>query len=292
MTPPPDVAILTHAADRLFERTKYLIHAVSKEWEAIGLRVAVLRGVRAFVPAGVLIPHVDMTVMPPEYIAFARRYPRVLNRDVVDISKSSFSENIVGPGSPETGPVIVKTDRNHGGLPELRLEAMPRARLFFEKLRSRLVSMRSPRWRDVEVLDRGSYPVFPALKDVPREIFANPHLIVERYVAEIEGGRYCVRFCYALGSREFTVRLTSKNPVIKASTSEGCERVESSSEVALWRRRLGLDYGKIDYVVRDGKAVVLDVNTTPAYSALERYGLTGAVARELAEGIRESEATP
>ena len=73
--------------------------------------------------------------MPPEYRTFARRYTRVVNLGVSDIFRTSFSENLVRPGSPEEGPVIVKTNRNHGGLPELRLRRLARVRLLYERLR-------------------------------------------------------------------------------------------------------------------------------------------------------------
>jgi hypothetical protein len=282
MTPTPDVAILTHRRDRLFDETDYLIHALSKEWESVGLRVAVLRGIGVFTPAGALVPHVDTTVMPSEYRAFARRYTRVVNLGVSDVFRTSFSENLVRAESPEDGPVIVKTNRNHGGLPELRLRRLSRLRLLYERVRPR-----PRRWRKVEILDSGTYPVYPSIAQVPREVFENPRLVVERFLPEREGELYAVRYCYALGSREVTVRLTSKQPVIKGSSSVACERIENSPELAVLRRRLGLDYGKIDFVQRDGRAVLLDVNPTPACAALEKYGLVEEVAQELAPGIRE-----
>jgi hypothetical protein len=282
MTAIPDVAILTHRRDRLFSKTDYLIHALSKEWESAGLRVVVLRGIETFTPAGALVPHVDTTAMPPEYRDFTRRYPRVVNLGVSDVFRTSFSENLVGPASPEDGPVIVKTNRNHGGLPELRLRRLPRLRLLYRRLRRR-----PRRWRKVEFLDSGSYPVYPSISRVPREVFENPRLVVERFLPEREGELYAVRYCYALGFREVTVRLTSKHPIIKGSSSVGCERVENSEELRVLRRRLGLDYGKIDFVQRDGRVVVLDVNPTPACASLEKFGLVEEAARDLAPGIAD-----
>ena len=53
-----------------------------------------------------------------EYGAVLDAHPRVVNRQVRDSSKRRVSRNLVRPGDGWEGPVIVKTDRNHGGLPE------------------------------------------------------------------------------------------------------------------------------------------------------------------------------
>ena len=55
-------------------------------------------------------------------------------------------------------------------------------------------------------------------------------------------------------------------------------------ELRAWRHRLGFDYGKFDFVVRDGVPILLDVNRTPTVPP----NLTDAVRRgqgELARGI-------
>ena len=44
-------------------------------------------------------------------------------------------------------------------------------------------------------------------------------------------------------------------------------RVEPHPAMREARRRLGFDYGKFDYVERDGGAVLLDANPTPSYGA-------------------------
>ncbi len=66
-----------------------------------------------------------------------------------------------------------------------------------------------------------------------------------------------------------------------------CEPVDEGlpvpDEVLALRRELGLDYGKIDYVIHDGQVVILDVNRTPA-----QPGTPEATARavgDLADGI-------
>jgi hypothetical protein len=103
----------------------------------------------------------------------------------------------------------------------------------------------------------------------------------------MNGDRYCVRYCYALGSREFTLLLTSRNPVIKGSNVEAWEEVEGPPAVRHLRSQLGLDYAKIDYVLREGSVVLLDINRTPSSSTLDRLRLTEEVTHCLAEGIQE-----
>lgn len=101
------------------------------------------------------------------------------------------------------------------------------------------------------------------------------------------GDKYCARYCYALGSREFTLLLKSRSPVVKGSNVDAWEEVEGLPAVRDLRSKLGLDYAKIDYVLREGSVVLLDVNRTPACSILDRLRLTEKVAQRLAEGIRE-----
>ena len=288
-----DIAILTgETSDDSLESGKYLIHALSESWRAMGLRVAVLRGMRRFEPARLLVPHIDATVRPGGCDAFFQRYGRVVNRSLTDVSKSSFSENLVGTDFGYSGPVIVKTNRNYGGLPERRATAESSRRSLAERLRGRWAALfgASPSgvaWERVEWLDTSSYPVFRSLQDVPRAVFGNPHLVVESFAPEMEGDLYCVRFAYVFGPREITLRLKSRRPVVRGANAEVCEEVEGSPELAPWRRHLGLDYGKIDFVVHGGRPVLLDVNPTPAATTLVRHGLLRRVTDRLSGGVEE-----
>ena len=48
---------------------------------------------------------------------------------------------------------------------------------------------------------------------------------------------------------------------------------------------MGFDYGKFDYVIRDGQVVLFDVNRTPAHGALDIHHFTETVVPHLAAGI-------
>lgn len=284
---PNHIAILAHEGDRLFERTNYLIHPLAQLWRRKGLPVDVLRGTGPFLPARLVFPHIDLTVRPPEYEALLRRHRFVVNRRVLDVSKSTFSEVRVRRDSPDTGPVIVKTNRNHGGLPERRLSAPPVRRALGQRVSNPLRRvLRTPvEWERIQWLDTESYRIFAALRDVPDGVFENDNLLVERFVPEKEGRRYAIRYGYVLGSREITLRLVSQDPIIKGGNAERCDEVESPLGLAQLRRRIGLDYGKVDFVLHGGRFIPLDINPTPAAATLEEHGFLERVSSHLAEGI-------
>ena len=283
------IGILIHRDDAAFVYFKYLIKLIMKEWRAAGFAVEVIRGVDRFVPADMIISHVDLTVVPDEYREFLSQYPLVINRSVRDISKSAISSHLVGRDDPYAGPVIVKTDRNSGGFPEARMVGQ---RHLLRAVAARLT--RSGRsgarfqpgaipWAEVRHLKSGQYPVFPSLQEVPVDIFDNKHLVIEKFLPEIIDDSYHVRYYHFLGDREIAERYQSRNKVVKASSSIQYEIVTTPPELDQLRKELGLEYGKIDYVIHAGNLVVLDVNPTPGLPS--NAPLARRIARHLADGI-------
>src|SRR5262249_38216720 len=273
-----------------FGSVGYLIELLVREWRAMGFTVQVVQGVRHRARADLVVPHVNLTVIPAEYRDFLQAYPRVINRRVVDVSKSRSSTNLVGRDDGYTGPVIVKTECNYGGLPEQRLR--PRSRMGrWAGVARRLLPARRGRdaggtsWGSVQSLHPRDYPVFPSLREVPEEVFRNRNLVVEKFLPEITEDDYCVRYYYFLGSAGVSLLFRSKDRVIKAA-ADTVEEVPTPQELDEMREKLGFDYGKFDYVLRDGKVVLFDVNRTPATGALRPWGLAEEVARRLAGGIK------
>jgi hypothetical protein len=245
-----------------------------------------------FVTADVIIPHLDLTVTPDPYRDFLARYPLVVNGRVMDVSKSKISSNIVRKGDVYVGPVIVKTEWNYGGIPDSRLRINARsapsiARRIVRKAASTLGLGRTgpTPWKLVESMDSGSYPVFSSLREVPAEVFENKNLVVEKFLPEVEGGDYCLRYYYFFGDREMNFLFKSREKVVKGSNAFQCEEAPVPPELRAIRRRMGFDYGKFDYVLREGKVVLFDANRTPSYSTLEARQLARKAARHLAEGI-------
>lgn len=273
----------------------YLLGLLMAEWQKTGFDVQVIRGVEIFLPADLLIPHLDLTVVPDEYRTFMQRYPRVINQSVVDISKTKISSNLLAKGDAYRGPVIVKTDRNFGGVPEARLEAgTHRHRGSFSGLFGRMaakigktVTGATP-WRYVNELKTIEYPVFPSLADVPRGVFGNRNLIVEKFCPELEDGHYAVRYYWFCGDREISYRLVSTQPIIKVANAFRLEEVAVPAELRSMRQQLGFDFGKFDYAVHGGKVMLFDANRTPGGSFVKHTHCQPlhTIAHHLADGIR------
>ena len=264
-------------------RPSYLVYALAEAWQKQGLEVSRVHGIRERVEADLLIPQIDLTRTPPDYVEFIRSFPHVVNRDVVDISKRRISAHLLRGDEDYRGPVIVKTDSNSGGRPEYRL---------FRR-RHRLLA---PIWRSAAPIADAlglhvawqrvlrEYRIYDTLADVPARILRNRAFVVERFLPEKEGDRYFMRHYLCLGDHTRNVRVAGPTPLLKRAA---CETVDEGlpvpDAVLSLRRELGLDYGKIDYTMPAGEAVILDVARTPITP-----GTPAATARtvaDLADGI-------
>src|ERR1017187_10351647 len=245
------IAILFHEKDR-GRPLNYLINHIAELWREDGHEVVLLFGVTQFVPADLAILHVDLSVVPDEYLEFAKRYPIVLNGEVKDIRKSTFSQLLLKPGDPCDGKVIVKSNYNYAAVPE-RVLGVP--------LDPRGVSASffgSP-------LD---YQIFENPKAVPPLLFADPNIVVEKFQPEIENGLYISRAMVFLGDHATCARMTSKNPIVNSVTSIHTDYVEPHPDMVRLPKAMKFDYGKFDYVIHEGKPLLLDVNKTTAATNL------------------------
>jgi hypothetical protein len=140
-------------------------------------------------------------------------------------------------------------------------------------------------WGDIEYLRSTDYPVFPSRQDVPEAVFDNKNLVVEKFLPEVAEGKYCVRYYYFFGDKEVHKVFRSTEKVVKGTDEVQCDEVHLPAEICAIRQQLGMDYGKLDYVLRDGNVVLLDANRTPGYPALNKGQLYRTIARQLADGI-------
>jgi hypothetical protein len=209
---------------------------------------------------------VDLSIVPDEYIKFAQFYPIVLNGKVRDIRKSSFSKNIVKQNSTYNGKVIVKSNLNYAGAPEL-----------LSGLNKQLTSNQI--FKKPE-----DYKVYNKLSEVPHHFFNNKNIVVEKFLPEVENGLYVIRNYHFLGDRITSTKLTSKNPIVNGRTMIKSETVEPHPDIIKMRRELNFDYGKFDYVIHKGKVILFDINkttgaggipVTPELLAIRRYRATG-----------------
>ena len=277
------VVILLHDYQRGQRAQAYLIHALAEVWRKSGLEVSWQYGIRKRPQADLLIPQVDLTRLPDDYLAFIRSYPNVVNRQVVDISKRSFSEHLLEDGNDYPGPVIVKTNNNYGGWPE-RWLVLPRQRLLSLLCRE---ALRTP-WQAFAGLARQTvlrkYPIFNSLAEVPRGVFSNKALVVEKFLPEREGDWYFMRHYLFLGDHARNVRVVGKKPFLKRSACvPHDENLPVPPQLISLRRRLGFDYGKFDYTIHKGQVALLDVNWTPGSPGSAE--IAARAARDLAGGI-------
>jgi hypothetical protein len=275
------IELLFHARDRKAARRPYQLFAVAEAWRRAGHDVVVRRGVEGPVDADVVVNHVDLTVTPPEYVERLARFPVAINGRAVDLSKRRLSRHIVRFGDRWTGPVVVKTDRNYGGRREEEILSNRLARWW----RSVAEKVKRPTWRTRRSLPTDDYAVFPSPDAVPPEVYGNDALVVERFLPEREGDLYALRTLLVLGDRTICRRVLSPQPIVKAARVVRREEVEPHPDALAAAARIGLDHGKLDYVVREEGVVVFDANRTPAFGPRIAPDARDRIAAHLAEGL-------
>jgi hypothetical protein len=251
------IAVITHEYDRFQSRrgvllrrdSPYMLFDMLAELKRRGHSVRILRGPSTAHDADIAVLHVDATVTPADYVEYARGFPVCLNIGATDISKRRISGATVTRDSGWSGPVIVKSNLNHSGQPEKHMNRQ-----------SERAGKPLP-FPGVEGLAR--YEIHNSLADVAEELFSRSDLVVEKFIPEIEPDGFAARFWVFCGDRERCTRYVSPQSLVKGDDTIRSEPVPVPHELRALRRQLGFDYGKFDFVVHDGKAVLLDANKTP-----------------------------
>lgn len=282
------IAVLVHPAFGL-ETGSILLMMAQEYWTPAGHRLVVHSGPDTPPLADLAIPHVPLTRLPHRYAELAARYPRTINGSVVDISKRRIATDLVTEGEAYEGPVIVKTDLNHGGASERRLRRLEGG--VAKRLLSAVERHLPSHWTGR--LPRDRYLLFENKRDVPRWVWRSPGLIVQPFHVELRGDLYALHQWYFLGGRECVSTFLSRDPVVKLANV--VERLPLHQDVpqAIRRRRaeLNFDYGKFDYVISNGVPILLDANPTPTGPADQRktsrvLAICSALASGLAEFLR------
>src|SRR5260370_24794106 len=185
---PHTIAILFHENSRKRHLSSYAITFLAEFWRQDGTRVHYLFGTRKFVPADLLLIHVDLSVVPDEYLEFASRYPIALNRAAKDIRKSLISANLVRPGDSYSGKVIVKTDLNYGGSPERIIRRNPS---LWRRLSPCLFVRDSTDGSGFKA--PFDYRIYNSLAEVPPAVFERNDVVVEKFLPEQEENFFFVR---------------------------------------------------------------------------------------------------
>jgi len=140
----------------------------------------------------------------------SERYPVVLNGGTIDIRKRHVSRNLVRPNDGWLGPVVIKTDLNSGGTPEVRLTKMMR--------------------KGVEAIDlppggiSGEYRIVDTPSEVPASIWENPGFVVERFLPERDERGYWLRIWMFLGDRGVVRDISRRIRWSRARTSSRAAR--------------------------------------------------------------------
>jgi len=246
------IVLITHTYDNFRERS-FLLGSLAGHWLDAGHDVSLAEGLGNWPDGDVAVMHVDLSVVPAAYSEAARRYAVVVNGAATDVRKKRVSRHVVTQDDDWTGPVIIKTDLNYSGIPEMHAAQMFR---------------RDGKPADLPpgpvVSTTRPYPILRSLGEVPREVWANPGLVVERFLPEQDAHGYWVRAWVFFGDRERCTRYRGTHPIVKTATIVGREPAPVPEELRAERERLGFDYGKFDFVVHDGRATLFDANRTPS----------------------------
>jgi hypothetical protein len=243
------ILLLCHAHD-LFHARHFLVAGLVPHWTEAGHRVIVHEGARDVPEADVTILHVDRTVIPAEYVEALRGRAVVVNGRAIDLSKRRVSTHLVGPYDDYDGPVIVKTDANAGGVPEWLHEQVARRK------------GEAPPGPPAKYMTE-RYRIFDSVRRVPPRARLSPDLVIERFVPERDPRGYATRHWIFLGDRGWCSRVVGGQPVLKGADVVERTMVDVPDAIRARREELGLDFGKLDFVIHDGEPILLDANRTP-----------------------------
>jgi len=201
--------------------------------------------------------HVDLTDVPADFIAAAHRYKRCVNRDASTIRRTLYTRARVLPDDAFDGPVIAKTVLNSQGAPELRYQnrrsLAARARYTAKKF---LIPGYKRRLCP-------AYEIFDSLEDVPKSVWGDPRLLVERFLPgtmdlPIVKHRYDFFFEVELNTRVAYQSLLCDPETL----TEFDVDPDVPQAIRDLRKQLSLDFGAIDYFMEDGEAIPIDANKT------------------------------
>lgn len=279
----PELIIDIIIADPRDLRPKHHLAFLAEYWREAGHTVRVVEALSDDQPGDIGILHVDLTVVSDQIIDWADRYPVLVNRRLRDISKRVISRQLVSRDDDHSGAVIVKTDLNRGGKPELRRKRLWFLREPWAVLRRELA--RRTDWRLARTLPPDDYPILPSKQDVPAWVWQSPELVVERFAPEKIDGLFASRIWVFLGDRGYGRLELSESPTGRGTRAvERRYTSEIPEELHAFRRKHGMEFGKIDWVLTADGPVIFDANRTPSRVTVP-VGEDRDVMIDLSEGI-------
>lgn len=258
---------------------------------------AVPDGVSAFLPHLACTVTTNFPACRKELMsALKSRSIRVLNRDVVDISKKALQRccaqaklpvSLAMEDGDPAGLVIVKTNSNFGGKNELTLSDDQRSSLGVRKHSKEII--------------KGPYQyLIRPRKEIPANWWADDNLIIENYIDNDQDIYYR---CWIAGDHLALIEMSNPARVKKMGKSrllrhwmitlakDSAPTISASDsprrmieDLATFKTSFSLDFGSVDIVVNEDRVpYIIDVNSTPYYNTqLEVPGMT----EHLAAGLR------
>ena len=174
---------------------------------------------------------------------------------------------------------IVKSNLNYAGMPERNAARQqgPIARRLLSRVANRL-----HRQSKYTIQSKEDYRIYPTLSDVPRHYFRNDY-VVQKFMAENDGEKNVLREYIFLGDLHYQNIERSDKLIITEDEHVSCEPFEPHPHLLATRRKLGLDYGKIDYTLINGEPFIFDANKT---LGLGEYGDSEWLADDVAKMLR------
>lgn len=232
---------------------QHMVCVIADHLAARGIEVVDVYGTSQAVPADGVLVHVDLSVVPAAYAQFAQRYRVQINAGARDIRKRKFVDGLLSREDAYPLPVIVKSDLNYGGEPEYKEQT--RVERAFRRLYR--IATAAPS----SMTAKSDYRIFPLLAAVPADLFT-PDTIVQKLMLETDAGKNLLREYVFLGNRHYENIERSDGMIITEDEHVSCLPFTPHPRLLNLRRRLNLDYGKIDYVLIDGEPFVFDANKT------------------------------
>lgn len=235
-----------------------LINCLAEIWREQGHKITVGPAKRLDADIGIL--HMDRTRIAEAWLPENPRGIPLLNGSLLDISKRRISRNLLQRDSGYKGPVIIKTNANYFGWPERASSSSQMMLRFYHMLIRKNIS-----WRWTRLFLPGSYTVLDVMDKVPAWVWRRDDLVVEKFLPEKDGDEFVLRTWLFFGPKEYGVRMFSRHPVVKAGGITRYEYIDDFPDfLRKVRDELKVDFGKFDYVMVNGEAVLLDVNKTPS----------------------------
>ena len=269
------IVILTNTFDQ-FNTRGYLLRDLGGHWQERGHRVSVTEGLENWPPADIAILHVDLSLVPEAYVHASKRYAQVINGAALDIRKRKVSRVILKRDDAWSGPVIVKTNLNRGGVPEMR---------YLQLLKN--AGLASPISQQGMVFSQQPYVIHTSKEEVNDAFWENEGIVIERFLPEMDPRGFAMRVWIFLGGAERCARLVGSDPLVKSGGIVERVRVPVPEALRAERTRLGFDYGKFDFVMHDGHPVLLDANRTPFGPSIADNPALALENADLARGLND-----